>query len=209
MRDHVLDLRPLRAARACGDLAAGSAAGGRGSPPAHGAVLRQVWELTRSPLWTGTIGLATAVPLLTLGLVGGHLADVHDRRTLMRLAAVGQVLSAAGLAAQALAGNRSVWLLLGLVAAGAACGARGSPAPGLDRRKSPARTRSPTPTIGTPRSLALFRWSPARMPRPPEYWGSTDVMPNSGEKYAIAAGREPPPSDASAARCWYHSASSR
>ncbi len=36
--------------------------------------------------------------------------------------------------------------------------------------------------IGTPRSLAVLRWSPARMPSPPEYWGSTAVMPNSGEK---------------------------
>ena len=27
-----------------------------------------------------------------------------------------------------------------------------------------------------------FRWSPARMPRPPEYCGSAAVMPNSGEK---------------------------
>ena len=41
---------------------------------------------------------------------------------------------------------------------------------------------------GTPRSLAVFRWSPARMPRPPEYCGSTEVMPYSGEKYAIACG---------------------
>ena len=36
--------------------------------------------------------------------------------------------------------------------------------------------------IGTPRSLADFRWSPARMPSPPEYCGSTAVMPYSGEK---------------------------
>ncbi len=42
--------------------------------------------------------------------------------------------------------------------------------------------------IGTPRSLADLRWSPARMPRPPEYWGRTAVMPYSGEKYAIALG---------------------
>ena len=40
--------------------------------------------------------------------------------------------------------------------------------------------------IGTPRSLAALRWSPARMPRPPLYCGSVSVMPNSGEKYAIA-----------------------
>ncbi len=33
-----------------------------------------------------------------------------------------------------------------------------------------------------------MRWSPARMPRPPEYWGSAAAIPYSGEKYAIAAG---------------------
>src|SRR3954465_4993178 len=46
--------------------------------------------------------------------------------------------------------------------------------------------------MGTPRSLAALRWSPARMPRPPEYCGSTAVMPNSGEKYAIARGTSSP-----------------
>ena len=45
--------------------------------------------------------------------------------------------------------------------------------------------------IGTPRSLADLRWSPARIPRPPEYCGSTAVMPYSGEKYAIAFGSDP------------------
>ncbi|MBM7818625.1 MFS family permease [Cellulosimicrobium cellulans] len=139
MRRHVLDLRPLRSSRSYRDLWAGSAVGGLGFQVASVAVLLQVWELTHSPLWTGTIGLATAVPLLTLGLVGGHLADVHDRRTIMRLAAAGQVLAAAGLAAQALAGNRSVWLLLGLVSLGAACNALGSPA----RRTVPPRLLPP------------------------------------------------------------------
>ncbi|MGW6003474.1 MFS transporter [Oerskovia enterophila] len=135
MRDTVLDLRPLRASAAYRDLWAGSAVGGLGFQVATVAVLLQVWELTRSPVWTGAIGLATAVPLLALGLVGGHLADVHDRRTIMRLASSGQVLAAVGLAAQALAGNRSVWVLLGLVSLGAACNALGSPA----RRTVPPR----------------------------------------------------------------------
>ncbi|MDF9877495.1 MFS transporter [Cellulosimicrobium cellulans] len=139
MRDHVLDVRPLRSSRAYRDLWAGSAVGGLGFQIANVAVLLQVWELTHSPLWTGTIGLATAIPLLTLGLVGGHLADVHDRRTIMRLAAAGQVLAAVGLAAQALAVNRSVWVLLGLVSLGAACNALGSPA----RRTVPPRLLPP------------------------------------------------------------------
>ena len=139
MRRHVLDLRPLRASRAYRDLWAGSAVGGLGFQVATVAVLLQVWELTRSPVWTGTIGLATAVPMLTLGLVGGHLADVHDRRTIMRLAAAGQVLAALGLVTQAATGNRSVWVLLGLVSLGAACNALGSPA----RRTVPPRLLPP------------------------------------------------------------------
>lgn len=135
MRYGVLDLRPLRTSAAYRDLWAGSAVGGLGFQVATVAVLLQVWELTHSPVWTGAIGLATAVPLLALGLVGGHLADVHDRRTIMRLASSGQVLAAVGLAAQALAGNRSVWVLLGLVSLGAACNALGAPA----RRTVPPR----------------------------------------------------------------------
>jgi hypothetical protein len=53
--------------------------------------------------------------------------------------------------------------------------------------------------IGTPMSLAALRWSPARMPRPPEYCGSTAVIPNSGEKYAIEVGT----SVRVLADCWY------
>ncbi|WP_157516361.1 MFS transporter, partial [Oerskovia enterophila] len=148
MRDDVVDLRPLRTSAAYRDLWAGSAVGGLGFQVATVAVLLQVWELTHSPVWTGAIGLATAVPLLALGLVGGHLADVHDRRTIMRLASAGQVLSAVGLAAQALAGNRSVWVLLGLVSLGAACNALGSPA----RRTVPPRL---LPTDQVAAGLAL------------------------------------------------------
>jgi hypothetical protein len=47
------------------------------------------------------------------------------------------------------------------------------------------------PTSGTPRSLAALRWSPARTPRPPEYWGSASEMPNSGEKYATERSGDP------------------
>ena len=59
--------------------------------------------------------------------------------------------------------------------------------------------------IGTPRSLAAFRWSPARMPSPPEYCGSTSVMPNSGLKYAIEVGRSAPASCSP----WYQRGCSR
>src|SRR5690606_12973893 len=92
------------------------------------AVLYQVWELTHSPMWTGVIGLVRAVPLVVLGLVGGVLADVVDRRTLMRWTVTAQMLAALGLAAQAVTDLGSLTVLLLLVAAQSAAGALGAPA---------------------------------------------------------------------------------
>ena len=58
----------------------------------------QVYALTRDPLALGLVGLAEALPFLTLTLVGGWAADRVDRRT----------LSTASLAAVAVSG---AWLL--------------------------------------------------------------------------------------------------
>ncbi|MGS2640724.1 MFS transporter [Streptosporangium sp. G12] len=127
-RERLIDVRPLRGSRPFRDLWIGSSLSSLGRQIAGVAVLLQVWELTRSPLWTGAIGLATAVPLLVLGLVGGSLADAVDRRTLVRATTAGQILLAVGLVAQAAAGNRSVLLLLALVAAQSGCAALGAPA---------------------------------------------------------------------------------
>ncbi|MEV4187356.1 MFS transporter, partial [Streptosporangium canum] len=134
-RDRLIDVRPLRTSRPFRDLWIGSSLASIGQQIAGVAVLLQVWELTHSPLWTGAIGLATAVPLLVLGLVGGSLADAVDRRILVRATTAGQVLTAVGLVVQAAAGNRSVLLLLALVAAQSGCAALGAPA----RRTFPVR----------------------------------------------------------------------
>nr|WP_281497201.1 MFS transporter [Ornithinimicrobium sp. F0845] len=99
------------------------------------AVLYQVWEMTHSPLWTGAIGLAHAIPMIVCGLWGGTLADTMDRRTLVRWTTTGQIVAVLGLAGQALAGVESLPLLLGLVAVVAGCGALGAPA----RRTFPTR----------------------------------------------------------------------
>lgn len=134
-RERVIDVRPLRGSRPFRDLWIGSSLASIGQQIAVVAALQQVWDLTRSPMWTGAIGLATGVPLLVLGLVGGSLADTVDRRSLVRAATGGQALAAIGLAVQAAAGNRSVTLLLALVAAQAGCAALGAPA----RRTFPVR----------------------------------------------------------------------
>ncbi|GAA2467104.1 MFS transporter [Streptomyces macrosporus] len=130
-----LDTRPLRGSRLFRDLWIGSSASQLGTQMATVAVLAQVWDLTGSPVGTGAIGLATGLPMVLFGLLGGTLADTVDRRTVVWAATAGQLLAAAGLCAQALADNRSVPLLLALVALGAACGALGAPA----RRTFPVR----------------------------------------------------------------------
>lgn len=130
-----LDTRPLRTSRPFRDLWIGTSASQLGGQTANVAVLAQVWDLTGSPVGTGSIGLATGLPMLVFGLLGGTLADTVDRRAVVRATTVGQLLAAAGLCAQALADNRSVLLLLALVAVGAACSALGAPA----RRTFPVR----------------------------------------------------------------------
>ncbi|MBO2454709.1 MFS transporter [Actinomadura barringtoniae] len=134
MTRRLADVRPLRD-RAFRGLWIGSSLASIGQQIAVVAVLQQVWDLTASVAWTGTIGLATGVPMLAFGLIGGSLADALDRRTLIRAATAGQALFAAALAAQAMLGNGSVLLLLALVAAQAGCGALAAPA----RRTLPAR----------------------------------------------------------------------
>lgn len=134
-RVRFLDTRPLRSSPPFRDLWIGSSASQLGGQIATVAVLAQVWDLTGSPVGTGAIGLATGLPMVLFGLLGGTLADSVDRRAVVRVTAVGQLLAAVGLLAQALADNRSVPLLLALVAMGTACGALGAPA----RRTFPVR----------------------------------------------------------------------
>jgi MFS family permease len=43
----------------------------------------QMYEITRDPLSLGALGLAEALPFISLALVGGHIADLLDRRRVM------------------------------------------------------------------------------------------------------------------------------
>lgn len=135
MSRRYLDLRPLRASRAFRDMWIGSSLVSVGQQIATLAVLTQVWDLTKSPLWTGAIGLATAAPLLLFGLVGGSLADAFDRRTIIRLTTAGQLLAAVAFCVQAVAGNQSALVLFAILATYSAFSALGAPA----RRTVPVR----------------------------------------------------------------------
>jgi MFS family permease len=58
----------------------------------------QIYELTRDPLALGLLGLVEAIPALSLMLLGGHVADRYDRRSIVVLTSVTATLCAAVLA---------------------------------------------------------------------------------------------------------------
>jgi MFS family permease len=62
------------------------------------AMAWQIYELTNSPLQLGLLGLARGAPMLVLLLFGGMLADAIDRRHLMMVTQIAQMLVSASLA---------------------------------------------------------------------------------------------------------------
>src|SRR4029079_15423183 len=128
MRGALIDLRPLRRSPEFRRLWWGTSLSQLGGQFTVFAVMLQVWQLTHSPAWTGSIGLAHAVPMVLLSPFGGSLADRVDRRTLVLATSAGQLVAVAALAGQAVLGLESVWLVLGLVGLQTAFGALGSPA---------------------------------------------------------------------------------
>jgi len=125
--DRVVDTRPLRSSPAFRRLWIGTTASAFGGQLTVVAVLYQTWELTKSPVWVGAIGIFHAVPLIVAGLLGGALADAVDRRLLVIISTIGAMVVALLLAGQAIAAP-SVAVILVLVAACASCTSIGAPA---------------------------------------------------------------------------------
>jgi MFS family permease len=80
------------------------------------AVPAQIYAMTGSSAYVGLTGVFGLVPLIVFGLWGGALADVLDRRSILRVTTVGLIASSAAFWAQAAAGVENVWLLLSLFA---------------------------------------------------------------------------------------------
>jgi MFS family permease len=91
------------------------------------AVAIQVFSITHSSLAVGFIGLALAVPLLVIGLLGGSLADALDRRKLVLITTLLMTLVSVALAVQAALDLRQLWLLYALVACQSSVGSVDGP----------------------------------------------------------------------------------
>ncbi len=122
------DTRPLRESKAFRRLWAGSTLSAVGGSLTLFAVPLQVYDITHSPFAVGAIGIAQMVPTIVIGMAGGVIADAVDRRKLVMVTTSASAVASGALAAQALAGLRSIWLLYAIVAVSASLSAINAPA---------------------------------------------------------------------------------
>ncbi|MFJ5234443.1 MFS transporter [Kitasatospora sp. NPDC088391] len=127
----LIDVRPLRSSPPFRRLLIGRTVSTLGSFMTMVTVMYQVWETTRSPAWSGAVGLAQALPMIGIGLFAGSWADRTDRRRAYLLANAGQATCSALLAVQGFTGHVPVAAVLALVAAQSGFGALGAPAAGV------------------------------------------------------------------------------
>ncbi|MCW2983526.1 MAG: transporter, partial [Conexibacter sp.] len=117
-----VDTSPLRESRDLRLLLAGELVTGLGTQAALVALPYQLYVETRSAFLTGLLGAAELVPLVAMSLLGGALADRHDRRRLLLIIQIALVLGAGALAALAYAGSPPLVALYVLGAAMAGFG---------------------------------------------------------------------------------------
>ena len=142
----------MRESAAFRRLWAGTALSSAGSAVTSFAAVLQVYDLTRSPVAVGVLGVAQMVPALAVGLLGGPVTDVMDRRQLALVTTGCLAAVSAALAAQAFAAPGLVWPLYALTAAQSALSA-------LDRPARDTFVPSLLPASQLPAGLALNRLS--------------------------------------------------
>jgi MFS family permease len=115
-----VDTSSLRESRDLRLLLAGELVTGLGTQATLVALPYQLYVETHSAFLTGLLGAVELVPLMSMALLGGALADRHDRRRMLLVIQAALILGATALAALAFAGSPPIALLyvLGGVMAG-------------------------------------------------------------------------------------------
>jgi MFS family permease len=111
----VIDIGPLRRYPPFRRLFVGQTISTFGSEVAAVAAPFQLYGLTHSTLQVGLLSLCELVPLLTLTIVGGAIADAIDRRRLLLVTEVLLALVALGFAFNASLEQPRVWAIYVLV----------------------------------------------------------------------------------------------
>ncbi|KNH22854.1 MFS transporter [Arthrobacter sp. ZBG10] len=110
------DITPLRESPAFRRLWLGSAVSAVGSQLTLVAVSLEVYRLTQDSFYVGLLGIFALVPLVVGGLLGGSIADSHDRRRVALLASSVLWLTTGLIALQSWFQLGNVWVLYLLVA---------------------------------------------------------------------------------------------
>jgi MFS family permease len=138
------DLSPLRRHRSFRLLWLGQLVSNAGTQMRLVALPYQVYVLTGSPFHVGLLGLFQAIPLISLPLIGGVIADRADRRRVLIATQSGLAASSLVLAIVTQLGFTELWILYALTAVSASFSAIDQPARGalvptlVDRSELPA-----------------------------------------------------------------------
>jgi MFS family permease len=108
-----IDVTPLRTSRDFRLLFAAGTVFYIGGMVSYVAVPYQIWVLTGSNFAVGALSLVELLPLVVFGLYGGALADHLDRRKMLVFCGIAQIVLTAGLLANAMLVNPSVWTIYG------------------------------------------------------------------------------------------------
>ena len=140
----MIDISPLRESRSFRLLWLGQLVSLTGTQLRLVAIPYQIYLITGSSLDVGLIGLFQAIPLISLALFGGVIADRVDRRRLLIVTQIGLAACSAGLAIGTQLGFANVLYLYAFTAIGAAFSALDGPARGaltpslVEREQLPA-----------------------------------------------------------------------
>jgi MFS family permease len=115
LRRLAIDLGPLRRYPAFRRLFVGQTISTFGSEVAAVAAPFQLYQLTHSTLQVGLLSICELVPLLTLTIVGGAIADAVDKRRMLLVTEVLLTLVALGFAFNASLDEPRVWAIYVLV----------------------------------------------------------------------------------------------
>ena len=124
------DLSPLRRHRSFRLLWFGQLVSNVGTQMRLVALPYQIYVLTGSPFHVGLLGLFQAIPLITLPLLGGVLADRADRRRVLIATQSGLAACSLALALATQLGYNELWILYALTAVSASFSAFDQPARG-------------------------------------------------------------------------------
>ncbi|HEY0249739.1 MAG TPA: MFS transporter [Gryllotalpicola sp.] len=115
-RSLFVDIRPLTESPAFARLWLGNSVAGIGSQITIVAVGLQIYDITGSTLAVSFVALFALVPMVVIGIYGGMLADVFDRRLISLISALFAWASTAGICLMAWTHTDVVWLLYVLTA---------------------------------------------------------------------------------------------